>query len=75
VDWPSASVGSPAADVGHCRLNLTWELGMGAADRFLALCETEHHPYWDVVAALGGMDAEDWGSEDEDFLAAAVARL
>jgi aminoglycoside phosphotransferase (APT) family kinase protein len=75
VDWPSASAGSPDADVGHCRLNLAWQLGMDAADRFLALCGTEYHPYWDVVAALEGMDEEDWSDADEDFLAAAVAQL
>jgi aminoglycoside phosphotransferase (APT) family kinase protein len=75
VDWPNASRGSPCADVGHCRLNLAWELGQAAADRFLALCDVDYHPYWDVVAALGGFEASDWSAADEDLLAAAVAQL
>ena len=35
VDWVNASVGSPWADVGHCRVNIASELGQQAADRFL----------------------------------------
>jgi aminoglycoside phosphotransferase (APT) family kinase protein len=79
VDWASTSVGSPSADVGHCRVNLAGVLGLEAADRFLELCGIgDYHPYWDVVAALGGFDAETlarWTPAEEEFLARAVARL
>lgn len=74
VDWVNASIGSPNADVGHCRMNLADELGIEAADRFLGLTERDdYHPYWDIVAALGGM--EEWEPGDEDFVAQAVSRL
>lgn len=69
VDWVNASIGSPLADVGHCRMNL----GIEAADRFLELYGPDYHPYWDIVAALGGMG--EWTPADEDFVARAVARL
>jgi len=84
VDWVNASIGSPWADVGHCRVNLAGELGQAAADRFLELFRVAagrddvYHPYWDISAVLGGLDqdAEDEPSpEDEHFLAQAVARL
>jgi aminoglycoside phosphotransferase (APT) family kinase protein len=84
VDWVNASIGSPWADVGHCRVNLASELGQDAADRFLQLFRAvsgrkdDYHPYWDISAAIGGLDeeADDRPSPaDEQFLAAAVARL
>jgi aminoglycoside phosphotransferase (APT) family kinase protein len=84
VDWVNASVGSPWADVGHCRANLAGELGPAAADRFLALYrliagrDDEYHPYWDISAAIGGLDEtvdDDPSPADESFLAAALARL
>ena len=83
VDWVAASVGVPEADVGHCRVNLYDRFGREAADAFLALYQaasgrSDYHPYWDIVAAIGGMDAayeERPHPEDERFLAAAVARL
>jgi aminoglycoside phosphotransferase (APT) family kinase protein len=84
VDWVNAGIGSPWADVGHCRANLASELGFAAADRFLALyreaagTSDDYHPYWDISALIGGLD-EDADHEpspaDEHFLAAAVARL
>jgi aminoglycoside phosphotransferase (APT) family kinase protein len=57
VDWVNASVGSPWADVGHCRVNIASELGQEAADRFLDLYRAvsgsteDYHPYWDISAA------------------------
>jgi aminoglycoside phosphotransferase (APT) family kinase protein len=84
VDWVNASSGSPWADVGHCRVNIASELGQEAADRFLEVYRAvsgrtdEYHPYWDISAAIGGLDedADDEPSPaDEHFLAAAVARL
>jgi aminoglycoside phosphotransferase (APT) family kinase protein len=62
VDWLHGSWGPPAADVGHCRLNL-WELhGREAADAFLGIYRSlvpqapPYQPYWDLAAALGGFD-------------------
>jgi aminoglycoside phosphotransferase (APT) family kinase protein len=83
VDWTAASVGSPAVDLAHMRWNLAVDLGVDAADEFLARYrdvtgdEIQHLPYWDVVTAvdvLPGIDA-DPGSALEDFVAAALARL
>jgi aminoglycoside phosphotransferase (APT) family kinase protein len=84
VDWVNASIGSPWADVGHCRVNIASELGHDAADRFLDMYRAaagrsdEYDPYWDISAAIGGLD-EDADTQpspaDEQFLAAAVARL
>jgi aminoglycoside phosphotransferase (APT) family kinase protein len=80
VDWANTSRGVPEADVGHCRMNLAGRFGQATADRFLALYRAltgrdEYHPYWDVVAAIGGVDIEDVDRRTEEFLAAAVARL
>jgi hypothetical protein len=83
VDWGHASIGSPSADVGHCRVNLAYQFGQEAADRFLALYEDltgrrEYHPYWDIVAAMGGMDEsldDEPNLHDERLLAKAVAQL
>ena len=80
IDWVNASVGSPWADVGHCRVNLASELGPPAADRLLELFRAasgrsdEYDPYWDIAAAIGGLD-EAPSPADERFLTAAVARL
>jgi aminoglycoside phosphotransferase (APT) family kinase protein len=84
VDWVNASIGSPWADVGHCRVNLAGECSQAAAARFLALyravsgrCD-EYHPYWDISAVIGGLDQSadtEPSPSDERFLAAAVARL
>ncbi len=75
VDWIHASVGSPLVDVGHCRGNLADLFGMGAADRFLELYlaasgRDDYDPYWDVVAALGGIEVDaSWAPDAERFLA------
>lgn len=78
VDWPNASLGSPEADVGHCRANL---LGpdTATADRFLALYQdasarSTYHPYWDIAAAVDlGHSDSDPDFVLDDWLAAAVA--
>ncbi len=84
VDWVNASVGSPWADVGHCRVNIASELGQDAAERFLDAYRVasgrgdDYHPYWDISAAIGGLDEsadEHPSPADEAFLAAAVGRL
>jgi aminoglycoside phosphotransferase (APT) family kinase protein len=60
VDWLHGCLGSPHADLGHCRWNV-WRLaGPEAADRLVAEYAAlvpsapTYHPYWDLVAALGG---------------------
>jgi aminoglycoside phosphotransferase (APT) family kinase protein len=84
IDWVNASVGCPWADVGHCRVNLASELGLQAADRLLELFRAasgrsdDYDPYWDIAAAIGGLDEdvdEAPSPADERFLHAAVARL
>jgi aminoglycoside phosphotransferase (APT) family kinase protein len=80
VDWVHASVGSPDADVGHCRVNLADRFGLEAADRFLELYQAaagrgDYHPYWDIAAALGGVDEAHFDPADERFLAHALRRL
>jgi aminoglycoside phosphotransferase (APT) family kinase protein len=84
VDWVNASVGSPWADVGHCRCNLASEVGPAAADRFLECYRVaagrhdDYHPYWDIVAVIGGLDESADAApdpRDEAFLVAAVRRL
>ena len=69
VDWPNASIGAPQADIGHCRWNLARSQGIGAADELLRLTGAPYDPYWDVVAALGGLEPEDFTLTDEAFLA------
>ena len=64
VDWASARIGRPEADVGHCRWNLARALGQAAADAFLARTGAEpYHPYWDIVAALGRVRRDRAGGE------------
>jgi aminoglycoside phosphotransferase (APT) family kinase protein len=82
VDWATASVGSPEADVGHCRINLARHLGHGAAEIFAARYRArsgrgECHPYWDIVAAVGLLDDADpdWLPALDDFVHRATARL
>jgi aminoglycoside phosphotransferase (APT) family kinase protein len=86
VDWIGGSWGPPSVDLGHMRLNLVWDLGPEVADRFLAahhaLTGFDHHPFWDVVAAVDcipELDApgppEPWLQRMEDWVAAALARL
>ncbi len=84
VDWVNASIGSPWADVGHCRVNIASELGQEAADRFLDIYRAvsgrtdDYHPYWDISAAIGGLDEDADGAAEPGgraFPRAAVARL
>jgi aminoglycoside phosphotransferase (APT) family kinase protein len=87
VDWVGGSWGPPSVDLGHMRLNLAWDLGLEAADRFLAahhaLTGFGHHPYWDVVAAVDtvpelespGPPPEPWLQRMEELVVAALARL
>jgi len=80
VDWVGGSWGPPSVDLGHMRVNLTVDLGLAAADRFLAahraLTSFDHHPWWDVAAAVDVVPevGPEWGRM-EDLVAAALARL
>ena len=87
VDWVGGSWGPPSVDLGHMRVNLTWDLGLGAADRFLAahqdLTGFDHHPWWDVAAAVDvvpelrseGPPPDPSLRRMEDLVAAALAGL
>jgi aminoglycoside phosphotransferase (APT) family kinase protein len=86
VDWVGGSWGPPSVDLGHMRLNLVWDLGPEAADRFLAahhaLTGADHHPHWDLVAAVDCVPELDapgppapWLQRMEDWVAATLARL
>lgn len=86
VDWANASIGSPEADVGHCRGNVVGHLGSGAgmeaADRFLAHYvavsgRDGYHPYWDIVTVTIG-PVYSYGEPEpaiDDWIAAAVAEI
>jgi aminoglycoside phosphotransferase (APT) family kinase protein len=83
VDWTAASVGPPALDVSHMRLNLAREIGLGAAEDFAAhhhrVCGEifENQAYWDVVDAADALPELDRAEFPavERYLAAALARL
>lgn len=57
IDWPLASAGQPASDVGFCRVDVALMLGLGVADMVLAAYEAEtgapvpDRGWWDLVAA------------------------
>ena len=80
VDWVGGSWGPPSVDLGHMRVNLTVDLGLAAADRFLAahraVTGADHHPWWDVAAAVDvvGEVGPEW-RRLEDLVAAALADL
>jgi aminoglycoside phosphotransferase (APT) family kinase protein len=81
VDWESASLGSPEADVAHCRENLHGHFGMAVADRFLDIWRrisgrAEFHPYWDIAVVVAPPSA--YGAPNpciDEFVGAAIARL
>jgi aminoglycoside phosphotransferase (APT) family kinase protein len=80
VDWIGGSWGPPSVDLGHMRVNLTADLGLAVADRFLAahraLTGFDHHPWWDVASAVdvAPETGPAWRGV-EDLVAAALARL
>jgi aminoglycoside phosphotransferase (APT) family kinase protein len=84
VDWVNASLGSPEADVGHCRINVARHFGYAAAELVARrYCERagrgEYHPYWDLVAAVGMLDdavpSRGWLGALDEFVERAVGRL
>ena len=84
VDWVNASLGSPEADVGHCRINVARHLGHEVADQLAARYRERsgrgaYEPYWDLVDAVGMLDDagpdRGWLPALDDFVRHAVARL
>jgi aminoglycoside phosphotransferase (APT) family kinase protein len=84
VDWTSASWGPPPIDIAHMRTNLVNDVGLEAADAFLAAYRSidggfDYDPFWDVRAVLdfiGDLDVENASLERlEALLARAVAEL
>jgi len=91
VDWTHACIGPAAADVAHCRLNLTLLFGLEIADDFARRYGPLDDLAWfDLVDVVGSGLVEAWRWRDagrtditqhtlaqslDDFLAAAVERL
>jgi aminoglycoside phosphotransferase (APT) family kinase protein len=80
VDWTGGSWGPPSVDLGHMRVNLTADLGLAVADRFLAahrvLTGFDHHPWWDVASAVDvAPETPPAWRGVEDLIAAALALL
>lgn len=86
LDWLSACVGAPAADLAHLRVNLAMDRDMAAADAVLDAYrglagEDRWHPVWDVIDAVdflphyhGEAAVEEW-RWDERPAAATQARF
>jgi hypothetical protein len=91
VDWTHACMGPAAADVAHCRLNLTLLFGLEIADDFSRRYGPLDDLAWfDLVDVVGSGLVEAWRWRDagrtditqhtlaqsfDNFLAAAVERL
>lgn len=58
TDWVNASCGPPGIDVGHCRVNLAWSLGIDSAERFREAYERAsgrtYQPQFDARSILDG---------------------
>ncbi len=58
IDWSASCVGSPWADVAHCRYNLWRWHGKKAADALVTEYHRlrpelpPYHPYWDIATAM-----------------------
>ncbi len=84
MDWLHRAWGPPAADLGHCRLNLWILHGREAADAFLAGYRSlvgfapPYHPYLHIMAAVDWLPDHAYGDRArriESFVAAALARV
>jgi aminoglycoside phosphotransferase (APT) family kinase protein len=84
VDWTSASWGPPQIDLAHMRVNLAADIGVDAADAFLAAYRTlddsfDYDPFWDirgVVDFISDLDTEGHLLDPlEALVTAAVAAL
>jgi aminoglycoside phosphotransferase (APT) family kinase protein len=80
LDWKSAGVGHPGADLGSLRMRAAFDFGPDAADEVTAAWEevagrrAEAIPYWDAIAALHTPYDEDTEARDA-FLDDALHRL
>jgi aminoglycoside phosphotransferase (APT) family kinase protein len=72
LDWEDAAVGDPLADLANTRLELAWQLGREAMQRFteqyqaLARIDCAALPWWDLYAALkpaGRID--EWAADQQ----------
>jgi aminoglycoside phosphotransferase (APT) family kinase protein len=52
IDWEPASIGPPAVDYAHMRLNLAAWMGIGASRRYAKCPGIEVDPVWDIVDAV-----------------------
>jgi aminoglycoside phosphotransferase (APT) family kinase protein len=52
IDWEPASIGPPAVDYAHARLNLVAQMGIKAARRYARCADIEVDPIWDIVDAV-----------------------
>lgn len=86
VDWQSAAIGPPSADVSHCRGNLIGRFGLDVADRFTRIWEDlsgeRYHPWAesamavDALAWHGTSRRPRWEREDiETSIGRALAQL
>lgn len=91
VDWSHACIGPAAADVAHCRVNLTLLFGPNVADEFARRYGPVDDLAWFDIADVVGFDRIDaWRWQDagrpditnesigaafDDFLAGAVNRI
>ena len=79
VDWTSASWGPPSVDVAHMRANLATDLGVEAANSFLAGYlaldgSFEYDPFWDLRAVVDFISDLDTETHDVRPLEALVGR-
>ena len=78
VDWTHACRGAPAADVAHCRMNLTTLFDLATADAFAArVGPVEHQPWFDLADAvsLGDSSPEVWRFHDAGRTDMTAARM
>ena len=84
VDWTSASWGPPQIDLAHMRVNLAADIGVDAADAFLAAYRAldgsfDYDPFWDirgVIDFISDLDTEGHLLDPlEALVIAAVAAL
>jgi aminoglycoside phosphotransferase (APT) family kinase protein len=52
IDWEPASVGPPAVDYAHARLNLAAHMGINAARQYAKCADIDVDPVWDIVDAV-----------------------
>jgi len=78
VDWEACSIGPPAVDYAHMRVNLAAWMGIGASRRYARCPDIEIDPVWDIVDCCDlGLDfpgPHSWTGR-EAFVADALSEL